>query len=168
MPCLHYSCLLIRSAVLYGEPVHLFAENHRVFSLKCCMLLCRVNRSLLDSAITVQLECVLTFSVCSQSDIRHLSKKCNLTVDSVGGNADFYRAMLSMRGTSHGPVSRPSVCPSVCVCLSQVGVLRRSSAIAAGPRDASCQLKSCQLPRNSAETTCTTGPEQIEVMNLEG
>jgi len=28
----------------------------------------------------------------------------------------------------------------------------RSSAIAEGPRDASCQLKSCQLPRNSAET----------------
>jgi len=35
----------------------------------------------------------------------------------------------------------------------------RSSAIAKGPRDASCQLKSCQLPRNSAETTCTTSPE---------
>ena len=31
--------------------------------------------------------------------------------------------------------------------------LTRSSAIAEGPRDASCQLKSCQLPRNSAETT---------------
>jgi len=35
----------------------------------------------------------------------------------------------------------------------------RSSAIAEGPRDASCQLKSCQLPRNSAETTCTTSTE---------
>ena len=45
--------------------------------------------------------------------------------------------------------------------------LTRSSAIAEGPRDASCQLKSCQLPRNSAETTCTTSPEQIEVMKLE-
>ena len=44
----------------------------------------------------------------------------------------------------------------------------RSSAIAEGPRDASCQLKSCHLPRNSAETTCTTSPEQIEVMKLEG
>ena len=44
----------------------------------------------------------------------------------------------------------------------------RSSAIADGPLDASCQLKSCQLPRNSAETTCTTSPEQIEVMKLEG
>jgi len=44
----------------------------------------------------------------------------------------------------------------------------RSSAIAEWPRDASCQLKCCQLPRNSAETTCTTSPEQIEVMKLEG
>jgi len=38
----------------------------------------------------------------------------------------FYRAMLCIRGTSHGPVSvRPSVRPSVClsVCPSQVGVL---------------------------------------------
>jgi len=42
----------------------------------------------------------------------------------------------------------------------------RSSA--EGPRDASCQLKSCQLPRNSAETTCTTSPEQMEDMKLEG
>jgi len=32
--------------------------------------------------------------------------------------ARFYRAMLCIRGTSHGPVS---VCPSV--CPSQVGVL---------------------------------------------
>jgi len=43
----------------------------------------------------------------------------------------------------------------------------RSSAIAEGPRDALCQLKSCQLPRNSAETTCATSPKQIEVMKLE-
>ena len=41
----------------------------------------------------------------------------------------------------------------------------RSSDIAKGPRDASCQLKSC---RNLAETTCTTSPERIEVMKLEG
>ena len=46
--------------------------------------------------------------------------------------------------------------------------MTRSSAVAEGPRDASCQLKSCQLPRNSAETTCTTSPEQIEVMKWEG
>ena len=44
----------------------------------------------------------------------------------------------------------------------------KSSAIAKGLLDASCQLKSCQLPRNSAETTGTTSPEQIEVMKLEG
>ena len=44
----------------------------------------------------------------------------------------------------------------------------KDPAIAEGPRDALCQLKSCQLPCNSAETTCTTSPEQIEVMKLEG
>jgi len=43
----------------------------------------------------------------------------------------------------------------------------RSSAIAEGPRDASCQLKSCQLPRISAETTYTTSPDQIDGMKLE-
>ena len=43
----------------------------------------------------------------------------------------------------------------------------RSSAIAEGPRDASCQLKYCQLPRNSAETTYTTSPHQIDGMKLE-
>ena len=43
-----------------------------------------------------------------------------------------------------------------------------SSAIAEEPREASCQLKSCQLPRNSAETTCTRSPEEIEVMKLKG
>jgi len=43
----------------------------------------------------------------------------------------------------------------------------RSSAIAEGPRDASCQLKSCQLPCNRAETTCTSS-EQIEVKKLAG
>jgi len=43
----------------------------------------------------------------------------------------------------------------------------RNSAIAEGPRDASCQLKSCQLSRNSAETTYTTSPDQIDGMKLE-
>ena len=52
--------------------------------------------------------------------------------------------------------------------LAPLECTTRSSAIAEGPRDASCQLKSCQLPRNSAETTCTTRPEQIEVMKLQG
>ena len=47
-------------------------------------------------------------------------------------------------------------------------MVTKSSAIAEGPRDASCQLKSCQLPRNSVETTCTISPKQIEVMKLEG
>jgi len=37
-----------------------------------------------------------------------------------------------------------------------------------GTEQCVCQLKPCQLPRNSAETTCTTSPEQIRVMKLEG
>jgi len=46
-------------------------------------------------------------------------------------------------------------------------IVTRSSAIAEGPRDALSQLKSCQLPRNSAETTYTTSPDQIDGMKLE-
>ena len=46
-------------------------------------------------------------------------------------------------------------------------ILTRSSAIAEEPRYASCQLKRYQLPRISAETTCTTSPDQIDVMKLE-
>ena len=49
----------------------------------------------------------------------------------------------------------------------QKEVQTRSSAIAKGPRDVSCQLKSCQLPRNSAETTYTTNPDQIDGMKSE-
>ena len=45
---------------------------------------------------------------------------------------------------------------------------RRSSATADGPRDAMCQSKSCQLLHNSVGTTCTTSPEQMEVMESEG
>ena len=42
------------------------------------------------------------------------------------------------------------------------------AAIADGPRDATCQSNSCQLLHNSVGTTCTTSPEKIEVMELEG
>jgi len=45
--------------------------------------------------------------------------------------------------------------------------ITRSSAIAEGPRDVSCQLESCQLPCNRAETTYTTSPDQIYGMKLE-
>jgi len=49
---------------------------------------------------------------------------------------------------------------TVHLTISQHGTLTtratKNSAIAKGPRDASCQLKSFQLPRNSAECTCTT------------
>jgi len=45
----------------------------------------------------------------------------NLSYDQpLAYNMIFYRAMQCIRGTSHGPVS---VSVSVCVCLSQAGVL---------------------------------------------
>jgi len=69
-------------------------------------------------------------------------------------------AMLA-RYMRYGPVS---VC--LAVCHKSRSSTTRSSAIAEGPRDASCQLKSCQLPRNIAETTCTS-PDQIDGMKLE-
>jgi len=47
-------------------------------------------------------------------------------------------------------------------CTSSTVCETRSSAIAEGLRDASCQLKSCQLPHNSAETTYTTSADQID------
>jgi len=53
------------------------------------------------------------------------------------------------------------VCVCVCVCY-----LTRSSATADGSHDVMCQSKSCQLllHNNSVETTCTSCPEQSEVM----
>ena len=74
------------------------------------------------------------FSVCSKADINELNLPHGRWVinvwSSLPHNVDvmsllylscsFYRAMLCIRGTSHGPVS-VSVCLSV--CLSQVGVL---------------------------------------------
>jgi len=72
---------------------------------------------------------------------------------------------LSKSVDGHQNYSMPSQCRFFEThCISTT----RRSAIAEGPRDASCQLKSCQLPRNSAETTCMTSPEKIEVMKLEG
>ena len=51
--------------------------------------------------------------------------------------------------------------------LRQTLDLDKKRAIAEEPRDASCQLKSSQLPRNSAETTYTTSPDQIDSTKLE-
>ena len=69
---------------------------------------------------------------------------------------------------SAGVKEGPTDCTRIPEVRAVLKKMTRSSAIAEGPRDASCQLKSCQLPRNSAETTCTTSPEQIEVIKLEG
>jgi len=60
---------------------------------------------------------------------------------------------------------RNFVCLSVCLSVTTI-TKSRSSAIAEGPRCV-CRLKSCQLPRNSAKTTYTTSPDQIDGMKLE-
>ena len=60
-----------------------------------------------------------------------------------------------------------AVCSYKTCCIRGSSLKTRSSAIAEGPRDASCQLKGCQLPRNSAETTYTTSSDQIDGMKLE-
>jgi len=71
------------------------------------------------------------------------------------------------------PGKRAVKCVCVCVvwyggtCIVTTSYKTRKSAIADGPRDALCQLKSCQLPRNSAETTYTTSPDQIDGTKLE-
>jgi len=52
-------------------------------------------------------------------------------------------------------------------CFAEITDITRSSGIAEGPRDASSQLKSCQLPCNNAETTYTTNPDQTDGMKLE-
>jgi len=50
---------------------------------------------------------------------------------------------------------------------SMEAIIRQEAVL---PRDAMCQSKLCQLlmQHNSVETSCTTNPEQIEVMELEG
>ena len=45
-------------------------------------------------------------------------------------------------------------------------MITRSLHIAVGTALCVMSVEICQLPRNSTETTCTTSPEQIEVMKL--
>jgi len=76
-------------------------------------------------------------------------------------------ALLRVRRNLVPPESAPqtssqSVCPLLLGLQAPTSIEQwwrlpqertRSRAIAEGPRGASCQLKSCQLPRDSAETT---------------
>ena len=56
----------------------------------------------------------------------------------------------------------------VATLRTAVHLLLTCSCTADGPRDAMCQSESCQLLHNSVATTCTTSPELIEVMELDG
>jgi len=100
---------------------------------------------------------------------------CDRGVGTAGATGARAPAMLKPRGREY--LIAPAIFSHIFACCSLnfhslslccLHTITRSSAIAEGPRDASCQLKSCQLPRNTAETTCTTSPEQIEIMKLEG
>jgi len=58
---------------------------------------------------------------------------------------------------------------SVKCCTTQLYVVQTRSSVAAdGPRDAMHPPKTCQLLYDSLGTSCTTNPEQIEVMELNG
>jgi len=73
-------------------------------------------------------------------------------------NTEKYKNQAGMNVTPPPPSQNSHALRWHYTAESERGVAERtrSSAIAEGPRDASCQLKSCQLPCNSAETTCTT------------
>ena len=80
--------------------------------------------------------------------------------------------ILDLRAASHaqGTKMRPIVTDvSWSVCVRQLDTPKscatRSSAIADGPRDALYQSKSCQLQK---QVVCTTNPQQVKVMELEG
>jgi len=60
----------------------------------------------------------------------------------------FYRAMLCIRGTSHGPVS---VCP--CPCLSQVGVLLKRQNVGSHKWTGTLVFWCQRSPRNSTGVT---------------
>jgi len=105
------------------------------------------------------------------------AKKLKCSVDNV--RLKFYRTFNAIYSRSKGTQSEmvtlqlfKPYCLSFMLHATEVmplskQSLTRGSAIAEGLRDASCQLKSCQLPCNSAETTYTTSPDQIEGMKLE-
>jgi len=84
-------------------------------------------------------------------------------------NTEKYKSQAGMNLTPPPPSQNSHAVRWHCTAQSErrVAEITRSSAIAEGPRDASCQLKSCQLPRNSAETTYLTSPDQIDGMKLE-
>jgi len=117
---------------------------------------CAVNKDL-QSSDTIRYDTTCYFNVRPKADkssfiyrVEQTTKKWN-TEKVESKKTDMLRSIGKQSGES----------------VSSVLKKTRSSAIAEGRRDASCQLKSCQLPRNSAETTYSTSPDQIDGMKLE-
>ena len=81
-------------------------------------------------------------------------------------NQSHMHARTHARTHTHTHTRLTALCPGLPE-WARTRKVTRSSATAEGPRDTSCQLKYCQLPHNSAETTYTTSPDQIDGMKLE-
>jgi len=96
----------------------------------------------------------------------------NDIADDIG--ADFHRAMVATAQEEKLLIGRRPVrnwtsrtISSLFLCRKLHLFLGQEPQLSPRPRDASCQLKSCQLPRNSAETNYTTSPDQIDGIKLE-
>jgi len=82
-----------------------------------------------------------------------------ITQNSIPHKSDIKRFNWYCQTSCSVVTDTPTVHPNFTIAVNKT----RSSAIAEGPRDASCtvswNLANCQWPRNSAETTSTTSPE---------
>ena len=173
MHCFHFSmifslifCSFLRypwwlSVIIFAMPAHaLRFPRHK------SKLAAFTEHAWLTTPLAVSLaSCVnhrsgVCLSVCPLacvSPIVHRVLLWILTVSAASEHLRLHLLPVAMPGgqTGKGGPEWPELC------------ITRISAIAEGPRDASCQLKSCQLPRNSAETIYTTSPDQIDGMKLE-
>ena len=135
----------------------------RLDRLKLCTLEERPNRAdLLEVFNMYKGMSLLPFHQFFRNSTVVTTRGHSAKIAKVGCHLDLRHYFFSNR-----VIDRWNQLPQTVIESCSVLIQTRSSAIAEGPRDASCQLKSCQLPRNSAETTYTTSPGQIDGMKLE-
>ena len=136
---------------------------HRIWTGKMCVL--KVTFQVAESAVIACLVVIL------------FNKKDNSSERGAVGLLLSSGAGSGYQSTAAGATGRPEIdiCRRLGTRLTTYWPVfarlyhvtsTRSSAIADGLRDTSCQLKPCQLPRNSAETTCTTTSLESAVANL--
>jgi len=126
---------------------------HRIWTGKMCVL--KVTFQVAESAVIACLLVIL------------FNKKDNSSERGAVGLLLSSGAGSGYHSTAAGATCRPEIdiCRRLGLFLHVCVTFTRSSAIADGLRDTSCQLKPCQLPRNSAETTCTTTSLESAVAN---